>query len=47
MAAGVADSLIRLSAGLEDTEDLIDDLRKTLDNIKDHQYNHNIINGNA
>lgn len=32
-AAGVADSLIRLSVGLEDTEDLIDDIRKTLDRI--------------
>lgn len=38
-SAGVADSLIRLSAGLEDTEDLIDDLRKALDNIKQYQYN--------
>ncbi|MBN9386190.1 MAG: PLP-dependent transferase [Chitinophagaceae bacterium] len=32
-AAGVADSLIRLSAGLEDTEDLIEDLRQALDRI--------------
>jgi cystathionine beta-lyase len=32
-AAGVADSLIRLSAGLEDTEDLIEDLRQTLDRL--------------
>ncbi|HEV9035509.1 MAG TPA: PLP-dependent aspartate aminotransferase family protein [Puia sp.] len=32
-AAGVADSLIRLSAGLEDTEDLIDDLRQALDRL--------------
>jgi cystathionine beta-lyase len=32
-AAGVADSLIRLSAGLEDTEDLIEDLRQALDKI--------------
>ena len=30
-AAGVADSLIRLSAGLEDTEDLLEDLRQALD----------------
>jgi cysteine-S-conjugate beta-lyase len=30
-AAGVSDSLIRLSAGLEDAEDLIDDLRQALD----------------
>ena len=29
--SGVSDSLIRLSAGLEDTEDLIEDLRLTLD----------------
>ena len=32
-AAGVQDSLIRLSAGLEDTEDLIDDLRQALDRL--------------
>ena len=32
-AAGVSDSLIRLSAGLEDTEDLIDDLRNALDRL--------------
>ena len=30
-AAGVADSLIRLSTGLEDAEDLIEDLRQALD----------------
>ena len=30
-AAGVADSLIRLSVGLEEAEDLIDDLEKALD----------------
>jgi len=30
-AAGVADSLIRLSTGLEDTEDLLEDLRQPLD----------------
>lgn len=30
-AAGVSDSLIRLSVGLEDEEDLIDDLRQALD----------------
>lgn len=30
-AAGVTDSLIRLSTGLEDTEDLINDLRQALD----------------
>jgi cystathionine beta-lyase len=32
-AAGVADSLIRLSTGLEDTEDLLEDLRQALDKI--------------
>lgn len=32
-AAGVADGLIRLSAGLEDTEDLIADLRQALDKL--------------
>ncbi|HEY4109530.1 PLP-dependent aspartate aminotransferase family protein [Puia sp.] len=32
-AAGVTDSLIRLSAGLEDTEDLIADLRQALDRL--------------
>ena len=31
-AAGVADSLIRLSVGLEDVEDLIDDLENALEN---------------
>ena len=32
-AAGVTDGLIRLSAGLEDEEDLIDDLRQALDRL--------------
>ncbi|HMI64337.1 MAG TPA: PLP-dependent aspartate aminotransferase family protein [Puia sp.] len=32
-AAGISDGLIRLSVGLEDTEDLIDDLRLSLDRI--------------
>jgi len=32
--AGVADSLIRLSAGLEDTEDLLEDLRQALDKVE-------------
>ena len=32
-AAGVTDSLIRLSTGLEDTEDLLEDLRQGLDKI--------------
>ena len=33
-AAGVTDGLIRLSAGLEDEEDLIDDLRQALDRLE-------------
>jgi cystathionine beta-lyase len=33
-AAGVADSLIRLSTGLEDAEDLVDDLRQALDKME-------------
>ena len=33
-SAGVKDSLIRLSIGLEDAEDLIEDLRATLDKIE-------------
>lgn len=33
-AAGVSDSLIRLSVGLEETEDLIQDLSNTFDQIK-------------
>ena len=33
-AAGVTDSLIRLSAGLEDEEDLIEDLRRALDKLE-------------
>jgi cystathionine beta-lyase len=32
-AAGVADSLIRLSTGLEDTDDLLDDLLQSLDSL--------------
>jgi cysteine-S-conjugate beta-lyase len=32
-AAGVADSLIRLSTGLEDADDLVDDLRHALDKV--------------
>lgn len=32
-AAGVTDSLVRLSAGLEDTEDLIADLQQALDQV--------------
>jgi cysteine-S-conjugate beta-lyase len=33
-AAGVADGLIRLSAGLEDTEDLVADLQQALDRLE-------------
>lgn len=32
--AGVSDSLIRLSTGLEDTEDLLDDIRQALDKLR-------------
>jgi cysteine-S-conjugate beta-lyase len=32
--AGVTDSLIRLSTGLEDAEDLVDDLRQALDKVR-------------
>jgi len=32
-ASGVSDSLIRLSAGLEEAEDLIADLRNTFDRL--------------
>jgi cystathionine beta-lyase len=39
-AAGVADSLIRLSAGLEDAEDLIEDLRGALDAVVVKTENH-------
>jgi len=47
-AAGVTDGLVRLSAGLEDEEDLIEDLRQALDRLaaegsakkeKEHTYN--------
>jgi cysteine-S-conjugate beta-lyase len=37
-AAGVADSLIRLSIGLEETEDLIRDLEQALIHIKQKQF---------
>ena len=30
---GIADGLIRLSVGIEDTDDLVDDLRQALDSI--------------
>jgi cystathionine beta-lyase len=41
-AAGVTDGLIRLSAGLEDTEDLIADLRQALEITKsiNHSWKH-------
>ena len=32
-SAGVSDSLIRLSVGLEDVEDLIEDLKNTFEKI--------------
>ena len=37
-AAGVADSLIRLSIGLEETEDLIRDLEQTFIHVKQQQF---------
>ena len=33
IAAGITDGLVRLSVGLEDAEDLIDDLSKALDAV--------------
>jgi cystathionine beta-lyase len=39
-AGGVNDSLIRLSVGLEEAEDLIQDLRNTLDQIVVKRNNH-------
>jgi cystathionine beta-lyase len=39
-AAGVADSLIRLSAGLEDAEDLIEDLTGAFDSVVIKLENH-------
>jgi len=38
-AAGVADSLIRLSVGLEEVEDLIADLDQAFNNIKENKEN--------
>jgi len=35
-AAGVVDSLIRLSVGIEEVEDLIDDLEKTFNQLNRH-----------
>ena len=45
-AAGVQDSLIRLSVGLEEGEDLITDLRNTFDRtvVKSHIYSHQLEN---
>jgi len=42
IAAGVSDSLIRLSAGLEDTEDLIEDLRQALHPLEINKHQQNI-----
>ena len=36
-AAGVSDSLIRLSIGLEEAEDLIEDLAKVLQKLTDNE----------
>ncbi len=44
-AAGVHDSLIRLSTGLEDTEDLIEDLRQALDKLWVEQHETTNISG--
>ncbi len=41
-AAGVSDSLIRLSAGLEDTEDLIEDLRQAFSTLEKNKHQQNI-----
>lgn len=41
-AAGVSDSLIRLSAGLEDTEDLIEDLRQAFSTVEINKHKQNI-----
>ena len=38
-AAGVADSLVRLSVGLEEVEDLIADLEQTFQKIKTKEKN--------
>ena len=44
--AGVKDSLIRLSVGLEEAEDLILDLRNSFDriNVKTNKYSHRLEN---
>jgi cystathionine beta-lyase len=31
---GLVDSLLRLSVGVEDTEDIVDDLRQALEKVK-------------
>lgn len=36
-AAGISDSLIRISAGLENVDDLIADLKQSLEQVKSHQ----------
>ena len=33
LAVGLTDSLIRLSVGVEDVDDLIEDLRQAIDNV--------------
>src|SRR5450631_963197 len=45
-AAGVSDSLIRLSVGLEEAEDLIADLRNTFDRllVRTNKYSHHLEN---
>jgi len=45
-AAGVSDSLIRLSVGLEEPEDLIADLRNTFDRllVRTNKYSHHLEN---
>jgi cystathionine beta-lyase/cystathionine gamma-synthase len=45
-AAGVNDSLIRLSVGLEDAEDLIEDLRNSFDRltVRTNKYSHRLEN---
>ena len=33
-AAGISEGLVRLSVGLEDAQDIIDDLKQALDKVK-------------
>ena len=42
LAAGISDSLIRISVGLENTEDLIADLSQSLTQITEPQQNQNV-----